>query len=114
MNRSIADAQWQAILHVLPDGVRRRAINNPQQYRCFIDSVIWIAKTDAFWHEFEPVSGGWRSVYVKFLRWEEKGIWERVCRTLEDDQAIVGPLKERLFLHRLQARRSNKSRMRKR
>jgi transposase len=78
---AITDEQWALIKHLLPgrgDEPGRPAENN----RLFIDAVFWIAKTGAPWRDLPERFGCWNSVFRRFSRWCQTGVWERVLRSL--------------------------------
>ena len=54
------DAQWSKVLRILPGRVGVRA-NNGGNARRFIEAVLWMAHTRAYWSDgFYPVStDGW-------------------------------------------------------
>jgi len=44
----------------------------------FLSGVLWITRTGAQGSELPKRYGRWSSVYKRFARWREKGIWERL------------------------------------
>ena len=42
-------------------------------------------RTGSHWRELPPEFGNWNSVFVRYNRWSEKGIWENLFKTLADD-----------------------------
>jgi transposase len=56
--------------------------NHPRAYvgdeaacQRFIDGVQWMAHSGTQWRELPVRYGNWNSVYKRFLRWCEHGIW---------------------------------------
>src|SRR5205814_6071081 len=60
--------------------------------RLFINAVVWIARTGAPWRDLPERFGLWNSVYQRFNRWSEGGVWQRVLKAWQD------PDLERLML----------------
>ena len=46
--------------------------------RLFIDAVFWILRTGAPWRDLPPDYGGWSNAHRRFIRWRDKGIWEKL------------------------------------
>lgn len=51
-----------------------------QESQCvrFLSGVLWIMRTGAQWRELPKQYGYWNSVYKRFGRWCEKGIWAKL------------------------------------
>jgi len=53
--------------------------------RKFIDAVLWVARTGSHWRELPASFGKWNSVFQRYNRWSEKGVWESLFKALSDD-----------------------------
>ena len=49
-----------------------------------INAVFWILRTGAPWRDLPPDHGGWRNTHRRFIRWRDKGIWEKLLNGLID------------------------------
>ena len=70
----IADEQWRKIYTFLKAHPRTYA-NNQEATRRFVEGVHWLMRTGIQWRELPGRYGNWNSVYKRFSRWEEQGIW---------------------------------------
>lgn len=53
--------------------------------REFIEAVLWIARTGSPWRDLPPQLGHWNHVYVRFRRWEKRGVWKRLWQALQQN-----------------------------
>jgi transposase len=74
----IRDDQWSRMVEFLRDcpGVY---VGQEEKCRQFVEGVHWIGRTGAQWRELpEARFGKWNSVYKRYGRWADKGIWQRM------------------------------------
>ncbi len=94
------EARWRAIVATLPPLVRARAVNGVRT-RAFLEAVLWIAVTRQPWGRLPRAWGPWHSVYVRFTRWAQDGIWDEVIASLQSQVDIAEPLKRLVNDYRL-------------
>lgn len=80
----LRDDQWERIAPLMcgkPGDRGRRGVNN----RLFIEAVLWVARTGSPWRDLPPEFGAWNSVYVRFARWYDKQVWQRIFQVMRED-----------------------------
>jgi transposase len=100
MQRLSAD-EWKLMMNALPGRVGARARHGGNARR-FIEAVLWVAQTGAYWSDLPRDFGSWHGIYVRFIRWSQDGNWNEVLARFEpkDQRAIdLHALVER-YLHR--------------
>jgi transposase len=80
---AIQDADWDRIKDLLP-GQPGQHGKVAKDHRLFLDAVLWIAKTGAPWRDLPERFGPWNSVWRRFDRWAQTGVWRRVFEALQD------------------------------
>ena len=80
----ISDEVWNLLEPHLP-GQRGQWGGIAQDNRRFINGVFWILRTGAPWRDLPPFYGKWGTVYQRFRRWRDKGIWEKLLEILADE-----------------------------
>jgi len=78
------DEQWERIAPLLP-GKEGDPGRSGEDNRLFVEAVLWLVRAGAPWRDLPPRFGKWYSVWKRFRRWAEKGIFERVFNELSDD-----------------------------
>jgi len=75
----LPDAQWQriyALLQTLPG----LYVGNETKVRIFFEAVLWVTRSGAQWRLVPATYGPWNSIYKRFARWGERGVWETLFR----------------------------------
>jgi len=80
----ISDRVWKLLEAHLP-GRAGAWGGNAKDNRQFINAVFWILRTGAPWRDLPPDLGSWSNTHRRFIRWRDKGIWEKLLEVLVDN-----------------------------
>jgi len=80
----LSDDQWARISGLIIGRPDQRG-STGRDNRMFLEGVLWIVRTGSPWRDLPEVFGDWNSVFRRFSRWSQKGVWHRVFETLSDD-----------------------------
>jgi len=75
----LSDEQWQEIEPHLPTDVRGKERADDRRV---ISGILHVLKSGCRWKDCPPEYGPPTTVYNRFVRWAERGIWERLFRAL--------------------------------
>ena len=79
----ISDENGQRIQHLLP-GKPGDPGRTAESSRRFVNAVFWIARSGAAWRDLPERYGNRNSVFRRFNRWSQKGVWQAVFEVLQD------------------------------
>lgn len=104
----VSDLDWQKMIFALPPRMAARVRCSEEEYRRFVEAVVWVACNYAFWSELPSAYGQWRATYVRYMRWLDAGIWTAIDRDLASDSvwAVAFRLMLEKQLHQQLRRRS--------
>ena len=75
MSITIKDSQWVKIYTFLLEDQRIYA-QNEADIRLFVEAILWMSRSGASWRLLPEKYGKWNTVFRRFSRWSERGIWE--------------------------------------
>ena len=85
MNRNrLCDDQWARIESLLP-GKPTDPGRTAGDNRLFVEAVLWMARAGAPWRDLPPRFGRWNSVYSRFARLTDRGVWRAIFSELARD-----------------------------
>jgi len=80
----LSDAQWERLAPLLPP--QRPATGRPaKDHRTVVNAILWRLRTGAPWRDLPERYGPWQTVYSRFRRWQQAGVWERTLAALQQD-----------------------------
>lgn len=83
----LTDDQWERLQEYLPP--QRPATGRPaKDHRTVLNGMLWILRTGAPWRDLPDRYGNWQTVYSRFRRWREAGIWNRILTALQREAAF--------------------------
>lgn len=83
----ITDAVWDRIQPFLADYPKVR-VGNGKKCRLFFSAVLWIAKEDAAWSTLSDEYGKWKTIYNRFRRWCDVGVFESLQTHFHADEEV--------------------------
>ena len=92
MNRGdLTNEQWERLKTLLPS--QKPHTGRPaSDHRTMANGILWVLRTGAPWRDLPERYGPWTSVYSRFRRWKEAGVWDRVLSELQTQGDILGEL----------------------
>jgi len=75
----LSDEQWHQIEPFLPTDVRGK---DRVDDRRVISGILHVLKSGCRWCDCPPEYGPPTTIYNRFVRWAERGVWERLFREL--------------------------------
>lgn len=79
----VTDAEWEIIGLVLP-AERGRGCRPAHDNRRFLNGMLYVLRVGCPWRDMHERYGKWNSVYVRFRRCLEQGVWDALLQTLVD------------------------------
>ena len=87
----LTDAQWAAIEpHLPPQKPSTGRPNRP--HRNVLNAILWRLRTGAPWRDLPARFGPWETIYSRFRRWKERGVWDLVLAALQAEADARGDL----------------------
>jgi transposase len=80
----LTDDQWEGIRGLLPPERGRKA-RPAKDNRQMVNAMVWILRSGAPWRDLPPHYGPWKSVWRRFSRWRQQGIWQKVLAEFRKD-----------------------------
>jgi transposase len=82
---SLQDQHWIKIRDFLKNEPHAYIGKNEANCRRFVEAVLWISRSGAQWRLLPTEYGQWNTIYKRFARWCDRGVWERLLQHFADD-----------------------------
>ena len=74
-----------ARVYALLQAERKIHTRQREQVRLFLEAVYWMGRSGAQWRFLPRAYGAWNSIYKRFARWDDLGVWARLFTGVADD-----------------------------
>ena len=92
----LTDMEWRIIEGLLPTE-RGRKSRPSHDNRRYLNGMLHVLRVGCPWRDMHGRYEKWNSVYVRFRRWAEQGVWDALLETLvelgltDDWQHMIDP-----------------------
>ena len=86
VRKVISDQIWKS-LEPLVEAAKHSMAGAPGELseREFLEAVLHLNRTGSPWRDLPPELGYWHAVYMRFRRWEARGVWQRLWKSLQSE-----------------------------
>ena len=84
-NYALTDEQWRRIQPMLPPEYTGKKGRPKKDNRMMVNGMLWMNHSGAQWRQLPKRYGPWQSVYARFAKWRDEGIWEKIFTALSQD-----------------------------
>lgn len=78
--------QWERIAPLLPP--QRPVTGRPaKDHRLIVNAILWRIRSGAPWRDLPADYGPWETVYSRFRRWRDAGVWDDLLAALQVEAA---------------------------
>jgi transposase len=81
----IIDEEWERVKNYLPVEYTGKPGRPSGDNRTSLNGMLWVARSGAPWRDLPERYGSWSTLYDKFKRWSEAGLFEKIFNMLGVD-----------------------------
>ena len=83
--------EWARLEPLLPSAAGKRG-HPYRDHRQVINGIRWRTRTGAPWRDIPERYGPWKPCYDRFVRWQRRGLWEKILQVLQGEADEHGSL----------------------
>ena len=84
VRKLISDQVWKELEGAVEAAKHSRAgAPAAMSEREFLEAVLHLNRTGSPWRDLPAELGYWHAVYMRFRRWEARGVWQRLWKNLQ-------------------------------
>ena len=80
----ISNEKWSIIEPLLPGKASDCGVT-AHDNRLFLEAVLWRVRVGGPWRDLPPGFGEWNSVFRRFRRWAQSGVFDRIFDAVSGD-----------------------------
>jgi transposase len=79
----LTDEQFEQINRLLPPEDRGRGRPPTIKNREALEGILYILRTGTPWRDLPSAYGPWHTIYMRWQRWIDRGVWWNILRLLK-------------------------------
>lgn len=80
----LSNTSWSLLMTGLTQILSPRGNPGKLSIRMFLEAILHLIRTGEPWRDLPSCFGNWQAVYMRFRRWEKKGIWKELWKFLQE------------------------------
>jgi len=80
----LSDRMWSLLAPLLPGKASDCGVTASDN-RLFFEAVLWRVRVGGPWRDLPPGFGEWNSVFRRFRRWAQSGVFDRIFEAVSGD-----------------------------
>ena len=88
---ALRDEQWERIKDLLPGRAGQAGVT-AKDNRLSVAAALYRCRAGIPWRDLPERYGPWQTVYSRFRRWQQAGVWDRVLAALQAEGDAAGDL----------------------
>lgn len=84
----LSEEQWNKIKEILPPEKNPQGGRPAKDNRLMLNGIIYWLNTGIPWRDLPERFGSWSSVYSRFRRWTQQGVWEKLFTALIEQDIV--------------------------
>jgi transposase len=88
----LTDEQFALIEPLLPPERPQKAGRPFLSHRVVLAGMLWVHRTGSPWRDVPECYGNWSTVYERFRRWRQDGLFQKILNALEAQARKAGKI----------------------
>jgi transposase len=89
----LTDIAWELVKPLMPPQKPLRGRPRREHRSSVLGGMLWVLSTGSSWRELpEEEFGPWQTVYGRYRKWHEEGLWQRITEVLSGVSSSAGSL----------------------
>jgi hypothetical protein len=78
----LTEADWECVRPLLPP--QKPPSGRPRRdHRTVLAGILWVLGSGSSWRDLpEEEFGAWQTIYGRYRKWHEEGLWQRITEAL--------------------------------
>ena len=84
----LTDEEWEKIAQLIPEKATGTQGRPAKDNRMMMNGMMWLARSGSSWRDLPERYGPWKSVYSRFRKWRDLGVFVKVFKMLSLESEI--------------------------